>query len=210
LSWYVSPSLERLKAALDKRWPKRDRTSDGSIGDASHQSRVSDHNPDADGSVNARDVDKDGIHVPTVIAAAILHPSTTYVIYRRRIWSRTNGFRPVYYGGSNPHTGHLHVSIAHTKAAENSTAPWPPIDPAPAWGLLRKGATGSLVKLLQAYLNGQGASLVVDGIFGPKTDAELRDFQHWAVHQTGESHNLVDGIAGPITRRWCETLTRSW
>jgi peptidoglycan hydrolase-like protein with peptidoglycan-binding domain len=39
----------------------------------------------------------------------------------------------------------------------------------------------------------------VDGIFGPKTDAAVRGFQH-ALHQDVPSVT-VDGIVGPVTWR---------
>lgn len=53
----------RLLAQIDKKWPKRDRASDGWIGDSSHQAAVSDHNPcwtctgERNGVVRARDFD---------------------------------------------------------------------------------------------------------------------------------------------------------
>jgi len=53
---------------------------------------------------------------------------------------------------------------------------------------VRKGNKGETVKLMQKKLN----DLVVDGLFGPKTDAKLRAYQ--------KSKNLkADGICGPLT-----------
>ena len=43
--------------------------------------------------------------------------------------------------------------------------------------MLAKGAKGDDVKQLQSLLNARGASLVVDGLFGPKTDAAVKSFQ---------------------------------
>lgn len=126
MTWYVAPSLQQLLREVNARWPGRDRTSDGSVGDTSHQARRSDHNPDPDsgGVVRARDFDRDGIDPMLLVRVACTDPRTNYVIFNRVIYTRANGFRPAPYGGTNPHTGHVHVSIRHGSAWENSTAPW--------------------------------------------------------------------------------------
>lgn len=54
------------------------------------------------------------------------------------------------------------------------------------------GSTGSTVSKLQTILNEHGYDLTVDGIFGEKTQAAVRDYQ--------KRYNLkLDGIAGPET-----------
>ncbi|WP_461328971.1 peptidoglycan-binding domain-containing protein [Bradyrhizobium diazoefficiens] len=59
---------------------------------------------------------------------------------------------------------------------------------------LRPGATGALVQTLQGRLNAHGASLKVDGDFGPATLAALVAFQ--------KSTGLAgDGICGPMSWR---------
>ncbi|MBL0160069.1 MAG: peptidoglycan-binding protein [Bryobacterales bacterium] len=60
---------------------------------------------------------------------------------------------------------------------------------------LAKGASGQAVRALQDVLNFQvrrGAPLQVDGVFGAKTEARVREFQAAAKLQ-------VDGIVGPLT-----------
>ena len=54
------------------------------------------------------------------------------------------------------------------------------------------GSTGSAVSKLQTILNQHGYGLAVDGIFGKKTQAAVRDYQ--------KRYNLkLDGIVGPET-----------
>lgn len=48
-----------LRNQVNRRWPDRDKTSDGWIGDRAHAARVSDHNPDNHGWVHALDIDAD-------------------------------------------------------------------------------------------------------------------------------------------------------
>ena len=58
--------------------------------------------------------------------------------------------------------------------------------------MLQEGDTGAAVKTLQTRLNAWGATLTVDGDFGPLTLAAVKAFQ--------TAHHLsVDGIVGPLT-----------
>lgn len=60
------------------------------------------------------------------------------------------------------------------------------------WPVTKKGDNGHPVKTLQWILRARGHQLVVDGDFGPKTDAAVRAFQ--------TSKGLfVDGVVGPKT-----------
>ena len=47
-----------LRAQINGRYPKRDRRSDGWVGNYEHSQRVSDHNPDKNGWVHALDIDE--------------------------------------------------------------------------------------------------------------------------------------------------------
>ena len=131
-------SLDTLVAEVNAAAPRRDKASDGWIGDPSHQSRTSDHNPwmkDARGVgvVRAQDIDHDAANgcdagelAAQITALLGLHPALgngAYVIYNRRIVSTSRireGWRP--YSGSNAHTQHVHVSVGY--AGYDSTTPW--------------------------------------------------------------------------------------
>lgn len=126
MSYFLCAAGVKLRDQINKRWPNRDKKSDGWIGDASHQATKSDHNPDwsAGGVVRAIDIDADldpkaGNHKLAEQLAEELrqhakaHPKTriAYVIFQRRICSpRENwAWRP--YTGDNAHNHHIHVSF---------------------------------------------------------------------------------------------------
>jgi hypothetical protein len=186
---------------INVKWPHRPRTMDGWIGDEWHQQRASDHNPNKRDTVDAIDVDSTQpaapaipIHVPTVIAAMIMHPSTHYVIHNRRIMDADDKFMPHAYTGANPHDKHIHDSIRQSGLAENSVVVYKFILKPMTWGLLKRNSRGNQVKELEAYLIGWGYAVAVTGIFGPKDEAAVRAFQARMKIQ-------VDGQVGPVTRQ---------
>ena len=122
---HLAPTLRVLRDEIDTRWPRRDRRSDGWLGDASHQARHSDHNPDPDDrSVNAVDVDVDGIDPLLVVPQAVANPATQYVIYNRTIWSRNRDFRAARYTRIEPARQTRSMSsVSHQRALEDSR--WP-------------------------------------------------------------------------------------
>ena len=122
--WYTAPSLNVLRDEIDAAYPHRQKKLDGTIGDAAHAARDSDHNPNVRGSVNARDVDEIGIDAWELVACAILDDRTNYVIYEGRIWQRKHGFKPRPYTGPNAHKQHVHISILQTRQAEQDVRPW--------------------------------------------------------------------------------------
>lgn len=205
----LAPSLVRIRTAINTRWPNRDRRSDGWIGDSAHAATKSDHNPDAKGMVHALDVDVDGVDPAALVAAMCAHLATRYVIYNRRIRHRSTGFAAREYTGSNPHTSHIHLSIEHTKAAEQSTAPLLLIAavaavPAVPAGVdlrtgilkllptLRRGSTGRPVRRIQALLNLWDHQLEPDSDYGQATTVAVR------LHQAANKLE-VDGVVGPAT-----------
>src|SRR6187431_1563394 len=51
MSWRLAKALEELRGEVNAKWPNRDKSSDGSVGDLSHQARKSDPNPNSAGVV---------------------------------------------------------------------------------------------------------------------------------------------------------------
>lgn len=113
---------------MNRRWPKRDKKSDGWIGDASHQARPSDHNPDwSDGGVvRAVDIDKDidnanDKELAWKIADKLREQAAkdgriSYIIFDGRIASARRNLKGKAwqwrrYDGANPHRFHIHVSF---------------------------------------------------------------------------------------------------
>lgn len=74
--------------------------------------------------VRAIDITAHGVEPLHLVHAAIAHPSTEYVIYSGRIWTRQSGFRSQRYAGPDPHVTHVHVSIRPGREAAQSRAVW--------------------------------------------------------------------------------------
>jgi hypothetical protein len=124
VDWYLAPALAVGRSEINGRWPNRDRTSDGTIGDPPHAARKSDHNPNARGSVNALDIDATDVNMRTILDAFERHPSAHYWIFNRQIADADNDWRRLYYSGENPHTNHAHMSIRQEIRAEQDRRAW--------------------------------------------------------------------------------------
>lgn len=141
--WELTVGLQHLRAQVDAAFPNRDKTSDGTIGDAAHQASTSGHNPDDtpgskpewDGDddnkpeVRSWDMDSD-LRAGEVTAQQVvdhirglpkLDTVLRYMIYNRKIYEASNGWNPRAYTGPSPHTEHIHFSGARTQAADNNT-----------------------------------------------------------------------------------------
>jgi type VI protein secretion system component Hcp len=139
------PCLVRLRTEFNLVAPSRDKASDGWIGDTAHQHEVSDHNPDEAGSVPIHDADKvNEVHAIDVdnnlnesdltmekVVQFLLgrcrsgaEKRLRYIIYNRRIWEASNGWKQRTYTGASPHTEHAHFSASYTSKLEASTASW--------------------------------------------------------------------------------------
>lgn len=139
MTWRVAYSLDVLLDEINAYAPDRSKVSDGSIGDAAHASRSSDHNPwrqaGGQGVVGARDFTHDPAGgLDCDLLAALLasqlgkHPalgSGAYVIWEAQIISTdrlSEGWRS--YSGSNEHRSHLHLSVGTNASDFDSRAPW--------------------------------------------------------------------------------------
>jgi hypothetical protein len=132
VAWRLAHGLEKLRSQVNARWSNRCKESDGSIGNAEHSARESDHNPDTDGVVKAIDITHDPLHGFDSYAFAdmLLRNRDTrikYVISNRRIGSGDIGpvpwiWRP--YTGKNPHDHHCHISIKKDAVFFDSVVEW--------------------------------------------------------------------------------------
>lgn len=145
MAWRNCKASITLANECNARWPNRDKESDGTIGDAAHQSRKSDHNPwiidsAGVGVVRARDVDEDldGDKANGYMDAKALFEHLLalaragderlngggYLIYEAKIYSEKNNWQGRDYTGLNAHKHHLHISFSLNAAGYDSTAPW--------------------------------------------------------------------------------------
>lgn len=137
--WRLAPALETLRKQVNEANPNRSKVSDGTIGDAAHSARKSDHNPNSAGIVCAWDVTHDIVDDPKLegdtfdawTCADILLKNQdqrlAYVISNGRIGSGPGGPQPGVwrkYTGKNAHAHHTHVSVRQSAAAWNDTRPW--------------------------------------------------------------------------------------
>ena len=134
MTWRVARALDQLLAQLNALAPNRSRASDGSIGDAAHQSQgsASDHNPwfvlGGQALVTARDFTHDpaaGLDCDKLAAALIASrdPRIKYLIWRGRICDSRAQFNPWTWQPSSGHYQHLHLSVMDNASADD-TRPW--------------------------------------------------------------------------------------
>lgn len=131
MAWELAPALKALISDVNQEWPNRSKALDGTIGDAAHAARKSEHNANRepgddvpDGYVTAADITAEGIDPVRLLNVLIKDRRVWYVIYRGRIYSRTYGFANRAYNGSNPHDHHLHVSLNQNRRDCDDQSDW--------------------------------------------------------------------------------------
>jgi len=130
LNWRLAKSLDVLRSQVNDRWPNRKKENDGTIGDAAHSARSSDHNPNGAGVVCALDITNDPATGPDAgfLAETLRQsrdPRIKYLISNKRICSSQVQpwvWRP--YSGINDHTHHVHISVGPEAAKYDSIVPW--------------------------------------------------------------------------------------
>lgn len=221
-NWRVAESLQTLLGQLNALFPNRSKVSDGSIGNAEHASRNSDHNPYIKngnmGIVTARDFTHDpanGINGQWLADALVASrdPRIKYVIWNKQICSSKQSpwvWRP--YHGANAHQHHVHLSVDADPKLYDSKAPWTlsattPQDSGtaiPAAAHTNAGSNSAIQPIESLPVLKQGATgdtvrrlqarlgIKQDGSFGPNTEKAVKAFQ--------SEHGLrADGIVGNNT-----------
>lgn len=129
MGWRLAKSLETLRDQVNAAYPGRNKTSDGTIGDARHASSTSDHNPNPAGVVTAIDITHDpahGVDIGKIAETLRLSkdPRIKYVICNGRIFSsKVSPWVWRQYTGTNAHSKHIHVSV--DAALYDDARPWP-------------------------------------------------------------------------------------
>jgi hypothetical protein len=145
MAWELVPALQEFRTQINEVAPNRDRASDGVIGDYNHQKGDSSHNPDDTGrnnsewdtdpdgkeEVRAIDIDIDfrqsGITADRLVEHLIKYAKNgtfwwlRYIIYNRKIYSKSTGWAERDYFGSNPHDKHIHINNDFTQSADNKS-----------------------------------------------------------------------------------------
>lgn len=132
MSWRVARAIKTLQDELVLFAPKRDKASDGTIGDAAHSSRESQHNPNRAGVVTAIDLthDEDWFDAHRFANELVKRCKegkerrVWYVISNGRIASKTHGWTWLKYGGDNKHDKHIHISFNQSPLIYDNGKTW--------------------------------------------------------------------------------------
>lgn len=194
MSWRLAKSLGVLGGQVDQLAPNRSKRSDGTIGDTAHAARRSDHNPDEQGIVRARDITHDpdkGADMRKVTEQLRISKDARikYVIFDGRMFSSySNSRRQAWewgeYTGSNPHKSHAHISVVPTATADQIDR-WA-IEGGEDTMTITQGARGQFVGAWQAALNIAAVRngimsdvfpLDTDDVYGADTTAAVKAYQ---------------------------------
>ena len=132
--WRLARSLKAAFDEADAIAPNRSDASDGSIGNAEHAARASDHNPDDSGDVLAGDITHDpghgfDAHEQAENIRQRRDPRVKYVISNGRMFAsydtpKRRAWEWGTYVGLNAHKQHIHISVLDNFEGKNDTALW--------------------------------------------------------------------------------------
>jgi len=136
--WRVAASLLVLQDNVNRLAAQRSKKDDGFIGDERHQTRNSDHNPwvldNGVGVVTAFDITHNltiGCDCNKIVDSLVdsKDPRIKYIIWNRQIINHdrvgnTASWIKRPYGGQDPHTGHLHLSVLPDKRFYDEKTEW--------------------------------------------------------------------------------------
>lgn len=190
------------------------------VGDEAHATSISGHNHDDKPGVRAEDQDSDnkpevraldfmrGPKFSAAQAAALFEALTRrpanqarllYVIYNRRIRSRSDGWKDRTYTGSNPHTDHVHVS-GRAEDDENTQA-WD-IAPRSEDDMTAKDTDG-----IEAILTGSGSgTLAVPNNLHVKINAMMKELAALRVDVGAINDVDVEALAKALSAKLPEGL----
>lgn len=219
MSWRLAKSLNQLRNEFNTAWPNRSKVADGTIGDAEHATRPSSHNPNSAGVVTGMDITAAGIdadrcaeHIRRLGASGHLPlVGGGYVIFNRRSASEKTGWQWKRYTGTNPHTGHIHITVSKSAANYDSTTPWgitnqkddfmPALTDAEQRELLRAVRTAaekaSNAALLAASVD-QRCERLERSIHGVDNESKGRSL---FIKMTYLAAETIDGVKGPMLDR---------
>jgi hypothetical protein len=196
--WRVAESIEVFgNQIMQIRGTTASFPSDGTLGDADHQNRVSDHNPDDDGIVRAIDFHESSPGFVDQIAEQLrasrdarikyfIHDDRMFSSYGSRAWE----WRP--YGGVNGHETHGHLSVVASSIAD-STAPWALGGGGEDMRALRLAVAEAQNK---GWLDAAGANYWLAKANTPD-DPEWQDFENaWAGWKLAEGQAIKAGTTG--------------
>lgn len=201
---FLAPALVVLRDEANDHFPRRDKATDGWLGDPSHQARKSDHNPcwtcpgRSEAIVRALDVDISPDGDPDedlrtqLLRVTIGDPRVWYVISNGKIYSRTYGWEPRVYIGPNPHTAHVHVSLNGANGVPGDPGNF---DTSPWWADASPGEGPTTLPAVSL-------SAVVHASRTPRKQthpAQVRRVQR-ALTRKGLAPGQIDGVYGPRTR----------
>jgi hypothetical protein len=199
----------KLRDQVNRRWPNRDKRSDGWIGDRAHQARISDHNPDKNGWVHALDIDHDflgpnkGKAQAERFANQLIELARSgkdrgrlkYVVYNNRIASGTHKNQYwTWRKGNWGHTQHIHVSFTSKAQTDGSDFPLaifdttvspPPVAPKP-----------EKEKPVQKHWDGVVPK--IENVNAAAADPELKNRASWRVAARLKDLGFDKGELNPV------------